>query len=257
MPRASTGPKADLGDRAGRRPERHVILIALLLVGLCALAVAWQWTPLRQWVDLARFLAWLEGLGHGPVAVVVTLAAYPLSALIMLPSLLLILGTLAVFGPLAGSVYATFGCLLSAMLSYALGRLLGWQHLGRLQRRLDQVARFLSGREVLTVALINLSMISNLALVGLAAGVLRLRFAPYLLGTLIGVVPGIVVLALFEEWLEKAIRDPSPANVAMLVVFAIIATLAALWAIRNLGRRAREKGVDARLPPDADSPAAP
>ncbi len=232
------GPARDgRADRPGGDDEKvpgTTIWIALgALVAACALAIGWQWTPLREWIDLAEMLGRLKSLGHTPLAVLIVLAAYPLSSLVMLPSMVLILVTIALFGPLVGFAYATLGCLLSALASYLLGRILGRQHLGRLQRRIDQVARLLSGHEVLAIAMINWSMIVNLGLVGLAAGVLRIRLPRYLLGTLIGITPGIVALTLIETQLEIVIRNPSPGNAAALAAVVAFLLLIAFWGVRR------------------------
>jgi uncharacterized membrane protein YdjX (TVP38/TMEM64 family) len=213
--------------------ETSTTVVLIIFVALGALATAWQWTPLRDWFDLAQALDGLKGLDHTPVTVLIVLAAFPLSGLVMLPSMVLILATIALFGPVVGTAYAVLGCLLSASASYVLGRLLGRQHLGRLRRRLDQIGHLLGGREVLMVAMINWSMIVNLGLIGLAAGMLRFRFARYLLGTLIGIVPGILALALMENSLERTVRDPSLVNVGILFAIGVAIVLAGLWAARQ------------------------
>ena len=89
--------------------------VARLLIGLAAfgvligVAVAWQVTPLRDWVDLGQFLDRVRALGDSPVAVVIVLAAYPVSGLLMLPITLIILASLALFGPLWGFICAILG----------------------------------------------------------------------------------------------------------------------------------------------------
>ena len=83
------------------------------------------------------------------------------------------------------------------------------------------------------VAMINWSMIVNLGLIGLAAGMLRFRFAHYLLGTLIGVVPGVLALALLENRLERTVRDPNLVNVGILFAIGVAIVLAGLWVARQ------------------------
>jgi len=217
----------------GKRIETSTAVGLIIFVAFVALATAWQWTPLRGWFDLAQALEGLRSLDHAPVTVLIVLAAFPLSSLVMLPSIVLILATVALFGPFVGSAYAALGCLLSASASYALGRLLGRQHLGRLRRPLDQIGHLLGGREVLAVAMINWSMIINLGLIGLAAGMLRFRFSHYLLGTLIGVVPGVLALALLQNRLERTVRDPNLVNVAILFAIGLAIVLVGLWVARQ------------------------
>jgi uncharacterized membrane protein YdjX (TVP38/TMEM64 family) len=215
------------------------LLIGLVAIGvISAVAVAWQVTPLRDWLDLGQLLDRLRALEHGPPAVAIVLAAYPISGLLMLPTMLLILATIALFGPLWGSIYATLGCLLSASAFYGLGRAFG-QRVRRFlpTRRLNQVTAMLAGHEVLAVGSINSSQLVNLMLIGLVAGILRLRFGHYLAGTLVGNVPGIIVLAVFEDRLDKAIHQPTTANVAALIVITIFWLSAVIWCARRSAKR--------------------
>ncbi len=224
-------------------PEVRLIIVLAALGILGALGVAWQWTPLRAWVDMGELLGELRALGHSPVAVVLILAAYPLGGLMMLPTIPLILLTVAMFGPLLGLVYAMLGCLLSASISYALGQALGQETLVRLAgRHLNRVTRLLAGREVLAVAGVNWSQIVSLTLIGLAAGTLRIRFPHYILGILIGTAPGILLLTLFENQLERAILDPSLANIGVLALIVALMLAGGFWSAGKLTKRLRAVG---------------
>lgn len=211
-------------------------MVGLAVLGvLSAVAVAWQVTPLRDWLDLGQLLDRLRAFGHGPVAVIIVLAAYPISGLLMLPTTLLILASIALFGPLWGFIYATLGCLLKASVFYGLGRAFGRRSLHFLpSRQLDEVTAMLTGHEVLAVAAVNWSQLVNLMLSGLAAGVLPIGFGRYLVGTLIGIVPGIIILTIFEDRLDKALHQPTTANVVGLITITIFWLFAAIWCARRL-----------------------
>jgi lysophospholipid acyltransferase (LPLAT)-like uncharacterized protein/uncharacterized membrane protein YdjX (TVP38/TMEM64 family) len=227
----------------GKRIEARFVVGLVALGILSALAVAWQWTPLRDLVNLAQVLTWLKDFGHNPTAVAIVLAAYPIGGLLMLPTTLLILATVALFGPIMGFTYATLGGLFSASTSYALGRLFGRKSLDRLAgRQLDRVTDALAGQEILAVAAINWSQIVNLTLSGLAAGALGIRFGRYVLGTLIGIAPGIFVVTIFENRLEAAIRGPRVDNIIVLIAVTLFWISAALWCGRRLVNRWANSG---------------
>jgi phospholipase D1/2 len=212
---------------------RAVGLIALGL--LVALPAAWHWTPLGDWVDLAGLIASLKAIEHRPAAIVVILAAFPITGLVMLPTTVLVLATVLIFGPWLGSVYALLGCMLSAMLAYGLGRLVRRDRLPRLLGApLSRVMDMLRGNELIAVAMVNWSQLVSLTLSGVAAGALRLHLGRYLAGTLLGTAPGVVVLAVIENRLEAAIRAPAPANLAMLVAVAALWALGMLWGSRQM-----------------------
>ena len=224
---------------AGNRRIETKLVISLVVLGvLVALAVAWQWMPLRDLIDLEDLLVRIKQLGHSPVAVAIVLAVFFVGGLVMLPTTLLIFATVALFGPIIGFAYATIGCLLNASLSYALGRLLGARGFGRLvDRQLDRVMAMLAGREILAVAAVNWSQIVSMTLSGLAAGALGIRFGRFVAGTLIGVAPGIVVVAIFEDRLEATIRDPRFENFLILIAVTLLGLLATVWAGRRLLKR--------------------
>ncbi len=62
--RPETVEKGDLPERSQKGAELR-LTIGLVAFGiLSASAVAWQWTPLREWVDLEQLLAELRALGQ-------------------------------------------------------------------------------------------------------------------------------------------------------------------------------------------------
>lgn len=234
-------------NAAGNRRIETKLVVSLAVLGvLVALAVAWQFLPLLDLIDLEDLLVRIKRLGHSPVAVAIVLAVYFVGGLVMLPTTLLIFVTVVLFGPVMGFAYATIGCLLNASLSYGLGRLLGGRGFGGfVDRQLDRVTAVLSGREILAVAAVNWAQIVSMTLTGLAAGALGIRFSRFVAGTLIGVAPGILVVAVFEDRLEAAIRDPRFENILILIAITLFGLLATIWAGRRLLRRwtgARRRG---------------
>ena len=68
-------------------------------------------------------------------------------------------------------------------------------------------------------------------------------FGRFVAGTLIGVVPGIVVVAIFEDRLEATIRDPRFEIFLILIAVTLLGLLATVWA----GRRLLKRWTSARL----------
>lgn len=244
--------KSSEPERDRRRTLARVAAGLVLLAVFSAVAVLWQVTPLRDWLDLARLLDRLRAFGHSPMAVTVVLAAYPISGLLMVPTTLLILASVAVFGPWWGFAYAGLGCLLSATVFYGLGRALQRWRLRILRsRRIDRVSALLTGHEVFAVAAVNLSQLVSFMLIGLAAGVLRMNFGRYVVGTLIGIVPGIIVLTLFEDRFDKAVHQPTTENIAALSAVAVFWLFAVFWCARRLVRHLDKRdGPDGPKPPN-------
>ena len=73
-------------------------------------------------------------------------------------------------------------------------------------------------------------------MVNLAAGASEIRTRDYLLGSLFGMAPGIVLLTVFGDRLGAWLRDPDVVNLAVVVLVAALALLLT-WALRRWSRR--------------------
>jgi phospholipase D1/2 len=77
-------------------------------------------------------------------------------------------------------------------------------------------------------------------LVNLAAGALRIRLRDYVIGTALGLLPGITVLTLFGAKLKATLQHPDARNVAALVALLIawigLSLLLQHWSTRRQQR---------------------
>jgi phospholipase D1/2 len=213
----------------GLRPSTRFAYVKLGvgLLALGALVLAWRFTPLGQVLRLTEILQQAESLrGHwaAPLAVI---GAFALANLVFVPINLIVLGTIMLFGPLAGAAMALLGHVTGAIQNYGLGRALGADvvrrlggpRMGRLKRRFDN-------RGILVTTLVRMVPIAPAGLVSLAAGAWNVRFSHYVLGTVFGTLPGLLAFALLGDRLIAALRTPKPSTVAALV--AVVAGMTAV-----------------------------
>lgn len=221
---------AQFVPKDARKPvPRRLIGIGLLAVALALLAIAWRWTPLREWINLASLISMAEGLDELPFTPLAVVASYVLAGLLMVPVTLLIAVTGIVFGPIAGSGYALAGTLLSAAVSYAIGAWLGRDTVRRLLGpRINRLSRRIAKRGILAMMVIRVLPVAPFTVVNIVAGASHIRFRDYLLGTLFGILPGIIITVTFIHNLAEAIRNPSAGTLAILAV--VIAALIAFAA---------------------------
>jgi hypothetical protein len=107
------------------------------------------------------------------------------------PVTLLILVTALVYGSGLGALYAMVGCVAAAMATYALGKFLGRSSVERLSGgSVERLSRRLARRGLLTVIALRIIPIAPFTVVNLFAGASHIRFLDYMLGTLIGMMPG-------------------------------------------------------------------
>ncbi len=213
-----------------RKPlPRRMIGIALLALALASLAVAWRWTPLREWVNLPALVAFAEHLDALPFTPLAVVGGYVLGGILMLPVTLLIAVTGIVFGPLQGSLYAVAGTLLSATATYGIGHWLGRDTVQKmLGARINRLSQRIARRGILAMVVIRMLPVAPFTMVNIVAGASHIRFRDYLIGTFIGMLPGIVMTVTFVHHLVEAVRNPSAGTIAVLAtVAALIAALAA------------------------------
>jgi len=162
-------------------------------------------------------------------------AFYVLASLVFVPITLLIVATAVAFPPLEGVVYAFAGVACASGATFGLGRWLGRGLVRRVAgRRLNQVSRRIGRRGALAVAAVRLAPVAPFTLVNLVAGASHVRLRDFLLGTLLGVAPGILGVVVLESSLERLVRHPS-LEPALAVVLVIVGLVALVALIRRLG----------------------
>jgi len=165
------------------------------------------------------------------------LTAFCLSTLLFVPVNIMIAATGALFGPLLGFLYALAGSLLAAGLSFAIGRGLGRDWVRRLaSRRINAVNKRLNRHGLIAMTVLRLLPIAPFTMVNLVAGASEIRARDYMLGSLLGMAPGIVLMTVFGDRLGAWLRDPDIANLLVVVGIAV-AALVLTWALRRWSSR--------------------
>ena len=222
-----------------RPPARRRIAwwLALLFLVL-GMAAAWRWTPLGEWLDTDTVLAAATQAKGMPATPLIVLAAYLVASLIALPITLLILVTMLAFGPWHGFAYAVAGCLLGAAAGYGAGHLLGRDAVRRLAgRRINELSRRIARRGLLAIVAVRFLPVAPFTVINLVAGASHIRLRDFVIGTAIGMTPGIAAIALFTDRIVASLEAPGAVNFVMLAVVIALITAAAYVASRWLRRR--------------------
>jgi uncharacterized membrane protein YdjX (TVP38/TMEM64 family) len=210
---------AQFVPKDARKPmPRRLIVSGMAAIMLVLLAMAWRWTPLRDWINLETLIAFARNLQALPVTGIAVVASYVLAGLIMMPVTLLIAVTGIVFGPIWGALYAIGGTLLSAAVTYWIGLWLGRDTVRRLLGpRINRLSRRIAKRGIVAMVVIRVLPVAPFTVVNVVAGASHIRFRDYLIGTFLGMCPGIVITVTFIHNLAEAIRRPNAGTIAMLV----------------------------------------
>lgn len=208
-------------EEAHKPVPRRLIGLGTLAIALALLAVAWRWTPLREYVNLESLVGLARGLESLPFTPIAVVASYVVAGLLIIPVMLLIAVTGIVFGPVLGTVYAIAGTMLSAAVTYGIGSWLGRDTVRRLVGpRINRLSKRLAKRGILAMMVVRTLPVAPFTVVNVVAGASHIRFRDYLIGTLLGMLPGIAITVTFVHHLAEAVRNPSMGTVTVLVVVA-------------------------------------
>lgn len=169
------------------------------------------------------------------------LLAYLVGSVLLVPVNVLIAATGAAFGPFVGFGYALAGSLLAAALVFGLGRAVGRDPVRRFAgRRVNAVSRRLDRHGLWAMALVRLLPIAPFSLVNLVAGASEMRLRDFLLGSLVGMTPGIALLTVFGDRLGAWLRQPDGSNLVILIGVTL-AAVAVAWTAHRWSTRSRDR----------------
>ena len=236
-----------LGVRKTAR--RHLLRNTIILLAIFGLAAAWQWTPLSEYLDAETLARWTENIATHPAGVPALLATYVIGGLILLPITLLVVATAITFDPLPAFFLALTGCQLSAATNYYLGGFLGRSTVHRLAGpRLRQLRQHLIKRGLITMITVRFLPVAPFSIINLMAGALRVRFRHLILGTALGMAPGIFAISMFTDGIENAIRNPSWGSVGIVALVAGIIVIVVLsirhWLLTHVDKPGQVATVD-------------
>jgi phospholipase D1/2 len=219
----------------------RLIIIGVLAVMLVVLACAWRWTPLGDYVNLASMIKLAKSMQALPFTPVAVVLVYVIAGLFMVPITLMIGVTGLVFGPLTGGIYATVGTLLSASVTYGFGRYLGKDGVQKyLGARMGRISRQLARQGIVAMVVTRMLPVAPFTMINILAGALHIRVRDYFIGTVLGMLPGIIITVTFAHHLAKAVRNPSPGGIALMGGLAVLLIAIAIGLQRVFQRRSAE-----------------
>ncbi|HYC65976.1 MAG TPA: VTT domain-containing protein [Reyranellaceae bacterium] len=212
--------------------------VALLAL---ALTLAWQLTDLSEVAEPERIRALLAEHTRGPWAPLLVLGAFLLGAAMFFPVTIMILATAATFGPLLGIAYSLIGVTASAAVTYWIGRRFGQQAVSRLLgERWHRIRDRLGKRGVLTVVAVRVVPSLPFTLINLALGASAIRPIDFVVGTVIGMAPGLIAISLLGDRIVNVIADPTLREVGLFALCLagwIAVSIAAQALVTRLGAR--------------------
>ncbi len=238
-------PLLSLAQQPSRRGEwRRGEWIGLLSLvrGSGGLFALWRLTPLRDAVTADAVRQWAQTFGRQPWAPLAILLAYTPASVVMFPRPLITLAAAVAFGPWLGAAYALGGIELAALSGYLAGRGIGGERLRRFcGRRLGALGDRLRNGGLPAMVLVRLLPLAPFVVVSLFCGHVRVRPTAFVLGTAIGMAPGLLGITVLGSQLTRAMDGSGPIDPYLVAgVLALIAA-GSLLARRVARREARSE----------------
>lgn len=208
-------------ERAASRmwSTKTIIGIVSIAVALLGLTLAWSYTSLSDFADAGRMSTLLSVYSQSIWGPFFAIAAFVVGGLVVFPILVLIAATAAALGPWLGFFTAMAGALLSALVLFSIGRVLGRERLQRLLgRRAARIQERIVGRGILAVVVIRMIPIAPYSVVNVVAGASTLPLRDFMVGTLLGITPGILAMAVLGAQIADLARNASWSNVLLLAL---------------------------------------
>lgn len=163
QPMAAPERPLDLERAASRMwSTKTIVGIVSIAAALLGLALTWSYTSLNGFADAGRISTLLSVYSQSIWGPFFAIAAFVVGGLVVFPILVLIAATAAALGPWLGFFTAMAGALLSALVLFSIGRVLGRERLQHLLgRRAGRIQERIVGKGILAVVVIRMIPIAH------------------------------------------------------------------------------------------------
>ena len=220
------------------RMPGKILAVLGLFIGLLALgAAAWDIMPSRIAGDLNWLHQMTKVFPYHETSPALIVSLYIVASLLFIPLALAVLTTAAALDLYQAIFYGWGGGLLYATISYGMGQVLGRSIVERyIYANVGYLGRRLAGRGVLPIVYTHLFHWVPFAFASLAAGACNIGWRRFLLGTFIGIIPGVIFLSVIIHNALEFIAEPNGLNGTLAISLIVIV---ALWIRFCLGRNRR------------------
>jgi phospholipase D1/2 len=192
-----------------RNPQRQTLILGFLAISFLVVAFFLLKEPLSQF-NPQNIVVFLETIRSSPWSFLLVCLVFVIGGFLFFPVTVLSLLTAAAFGTVWGPIYAMSGGLVSASIMFWVGHLAGLKVLRRLLgEKVRKVDHAFQKTGIIGVATLRLLPIAPFSFVNLAAGISSVRFFHFLVGTFLGLLPGLIAKGIVGNFLMQAFLNPT------------------------------------------------
>ena len=173
--------------------------------------------------DAGSMAHWFELVAKSPFAIPASFVIYTGLAFVSAPQWMLHGASVFAFGPMQGAIIAWSATMVSASFDFWLGRRLGAERVSKMTGSLvEKLIDIVQRHGFWTSLIVRIVPTGPFIVVNMAAGVTRMKFWAFFVGTAIGIIPKIVTIAFFGEGIQGAVSGRGPIYVGVIVAIALL-----------------------------------
>jgi len=188
-----------------------IIVIILIVINMFGIKSFFSPSHLRDQV-----------LAFGTIAPLIFITIYSIATIFFLPGTPLTISGGLIFGKWLGTLYTVIGATIGATIAFLVARYLGESFVEDIlkgkHKKIYEYDKKLEKNGFLIVLFLRLVPIFPFNGLNFALGLTKVRTRDYILGTLIGIIPGSFALAFFGD----SIAELNPVNIALAISFFVL-----------------------------------
>lgn len=219
-------------DKNKTSPRTYVKWGIVLLIGVIG---AWLMKSLwGEVIDKQQIISFIEGFRNSSALLPTLVLIFLIGGLVGISiNLLLVASTIAV-GPWAAFGCGLTGAVISAQVMFWAGRSFSEPIIQKIAPEIQKkISRRLDSTGILPLALIRLVPVAPFMVVNLVAGALKITFSLFLIGTILGMIPGMFAVVLITSQAQQAFSDPQWQHWLILVI-SLLACGLIVYVLKNL-----------------------
>jgi phospholipase D1/2 len=184
--------------------------------------------------NASRLADWFGDHWWAPILVVL---AYTPASFIMFPRWIITMTAVIAFGPWQGLLYAYLGVILAGIATFLPGRIVERDTIRRIAgKKLKPVTTFMERKGLIAVALVRLVPIAPFPVVNVVMGAMRVKLWHFIVGTIIGMMPGMLAATVLSDQLAGALEDPTSVNFWVIAAAVLMIVTVAFFGQRYMRR---------------------
>ncbi|MBC8233023.1 TVP38/TMEM64 family protein [bacterium] len=206
------------------KSSKNILKFIALIFFVIAIILLFKYTPIRDYISATKLQQFIQSFGFW--APLVYIIIYTIGPILMFPGSILSLAGGLAFGPIWGTIYTVLGATIGACGAFWVARIMGRGLVeklakGKLKTFDDSVAEH--GLKVMLF--LRLVPVFPFNALNYAAGLSQMKFVDYLIGTLVGIIPGTFAYVYLGSSLTDILSWKFLSAVALFLVITVVITL--------------------------------